>query len=152
MIHRHLKSFGVSNGPGNLVSWTTSLLVTMRLLFLVRDDMGGDVDTGGLLVVDTALFPRGVFVHDLHLMTTYSGILGKLDDMKIERVMQHPVYLGLNYFGEYLSQGALPIEGKCATAPGEALIDAGVPACRRSTASSRIWIPLSCTVRTCPCV
>jgi hypothetical protein len=60
-----------------------------------------------LCVVDTTLFPPGVFLRDLDLIRAFRAFDEQLDDFGNLRLIKRGELL---YFGEYISQGALKIE------------------------------------------
>lgn len=65
-----------------------------------------------LYAIDTTNFPKGTFLCDLDLIDTF----GKFDDHPPRKNLENLRHFRKetkNYFGEYLSQGSLKIEGKC---------------------------------------
>lgn len=105
----------------NLMSWTSSLLVAIRYIFYRRAVRRDQLEFRDIriCVVDTREFHHGAFVSDLDLLEAfkrYSPRLARFADLRATQF----------YFGEYLSQGALKIEGKCSIVSAQGLIDAGL--------------------------
>jgi hypothetical protein len=79
-----------------------------------------------LLILDTRSIPDGVFVKDLDLLNVFSGY----SDLNLERNLAYLETMRLGsmgyYFGEYLSQGRLKIQDRCAQATMQDLIDCGL--------------------------
>ncbi|KAK4041707.1 hypothetical protein C8A01DRAFT_14563 [Parachaetomium inaequale] len=120
MLNRHLRwRKGVDD---NLVSWTSSLLFALVYIFHLHAnerDRSAFEDIC-LCVVDTTLFPPGVFLQDLDLIRAFCAFDKQLANFENLRLG------GLYYFGEYLSQGALKIEHKCQIVSAQAMIDQGL--------------------------
>ncbi|EHK18422.1 uncharacterized protein TRIVIDRAFT_68442 [Trichoderma virens Gv29-8] len=123
MLARHLQW---EKNPGdNMVSWTASLLFALVYIFL-RASIHNEatLDEIQLLVVDTSSFPKGVFMRDLDLTSDFSSIDRNLQNHKRLRSKQTS---GLYYdFGEYLSQGALKIDGRCQIVSARSIINRGL--------------------------
>ncbi|OAL46890.1 hypothetical protein IQ07DRAFT_480865, partial [Pyrenochaeta sp. DS3sAY3a] len=122
MLNRHLRWW---EGHDNFVSWTSSLLFALVYIFYLhagRRD-GSDFADISLCIIDTTRFAKGAFFQDLDLMRAYSAFDSGLADMLKLRTEKHE---GCFYFGEYLSQGALKIEGKCAIVSAAELIQRGL--------------------------
>ena len=70
--------------------------------------------------------PKAAFVRDLEIIDAFSGY----SDPCVQRNLAYLQQLRLEpmeyYFGEYLSQGYLDIEGKCAQATMQDMIDSGL--------------------------
>jgi hypothetical protein len=75
-----------------------------------------------LYVVDTTKFPDGTFVLDLDLMDFLGNCEGEYSEYGLVS-LQHARQTTYHYFGEYLSQGALRIEGKCQVIPSSLFFD-----------------------------
>lgn len=101
----------------NLMSWTTSLLFALQY-GLHRYQTDKDYPEFGdifLLMIDTRDFPERTFIKDLEAVNALNTHEGYLD-----------AFLALRskyYFGEYLSQGALDIQGRCVQVCFQTLID-----------------------------
>ncbi|EGX95935.1 hypothetical protein CCM_00589 [Cordyceps militaris CM01] len=94
----------------NLLSWTSSLLAALVYLFYRRAaDELGEV---WLCVVDTTRFATGTFIRDADLVGAFC------DDRRLGG--------GGWSRGEYLTQGALGLEGRCAAATACHMLDAGL--------------------------
>ncbi|KAH0420028.1 hypothetical protein CcaCcLH18_14206 [Colletotrichum camelliae] len=126
MINTHLRWWEGSSD--NLVSWTTSLLFALVYIFHLRANIRdssifADIQ---LCVLDTSSFPQGVFLRDMDLIGAYKRYNSQLTELGLLRLKQHRRLPGFYYFGEYLSQGVLKIEGKCQIVSAQAMIDRGL--------------------------
>jgi len=126
MLARHL--WWWEGSEDNLVSWTSSLLFAITYIFSLHANVrdGSTFDNIFLCIVDTACFPKRVFLRDMDLIHAYRSFdadLGRLGDL---RAKQHGMHSGFFYFGEYLSQVALKIEDKCQIVSAEAIIGEGL--------------------------
>jgi hypothetical protein len=121
MLNRHLNVWW-EEGEDNLVSWTNSLLFALVYIFHLHANLrdGSAFENISLCVVDTTLFPAGVFLGDLDLISAFRIFDRRLD--QFGRLRQGTSY----YFGEYLSQGSLKIEDKCQIVSAQAMIDQGL--------------------------
>jgi hypothetical protein len=122
MIHRHLMW---KQGPDNLVSWTSSLPFALVYMFHLHANArdGSDFEDIQLCIIDTTCLPIGVLVRDLDLIRAYSSYDVDLAETEKLRTVKQG---GRFYFGEYLSQGALKIEGECDIVSASALIGHGL--------------------------
>ena len=108
----------------NLTSWTSSLLFALQYGLYkhrVRGFIGPDLSTISLLLLDTRGLPKGTFVKDLEIMETFNAYSDPLKDFLRFRKDNRGYY-----FGEYLTQGDVDIEGKCVVTNMQRLIDAGL--------------------------
>jgi hypothetical protein len=123
MLNRHLRWW--EGAEDNLVSWTSSLLFALVYIFHLHANErdGSAFEDIFLCVVDTTLFPPGVFLQDLDLIRAFRTFDWQLADFENLRLYKRR---GLLYFGEYLSQGALKIENKCQIVSAQAMIDQGL--------------------------
>lgn len=108
MLNRHLRW---CVGDDNLVSWTSSQLVALQYMLYLHTKNELSASDIRLYVVDTSDLPSHVFVRDMDLIQMYDGVDPELDDVRLLRQRQHRNFRGYYYFGEYLSQGSLKIEG-----------------------------------------
>ncbi|KAJ5653813.1 hypothetical protein N7490_000816 [Penicillium lividum] len=104
----------------NFVSWTSSLLDAIQFIYYrhlsPRDK--SELDDINLFIIDTTLFPKGTFLRDLDLIDTFC----EYDTHEPTKNLEDVRYMrDDNYFGEYLSQGELKIEGKCETISAKSL-------------------------------
>ncbi|KAF2787277.1 hypothetical protein K505DRAFT_353938 [Melanomma pulvis-pyrius CBS 109.77] len=122
MLHRHLMW---QKGDDNFVSWTSSLLFALVYIFHLHASLrdGSEFMDIHLCIIDTTRFARGVFLRGLDLIQAYRVVDSNLAQTEELRTRKHG---GRYYFGEYLSQGALRIEGKCDIVSASALIDQGL--------------------------
>jgi len=109
-------------GSSNLVSWTSSLLYALQYVLYRHVDRrdGPDMADIEICVIDTTEFEPRVFIRDMDPIEAFAAdhaALQKLRDLRTG---------GEYYFGEYLSQGALRIEGKCQIISAEAMIGKGL--------------------------
>jgi len=128
MLNRHLRWKGETNDPDNFVSWTSSLLFALQYVFYRHTHRTDRSSLASiyLYIIDTAGFRKGTFVRDMDLIRAYRSFDKRLQDLEILRTTKHRDFAGSFYFGEYLSQGALKIEGKCQFISAQAIIDQGL--------------------------
>ncbi|KAK3944048.1 hypothetical protein QBC46DRAFT_417044 [Diplogelasinospora grovesii] len=135
MLLEHLQWWPKTGGRDNFTSWTSSLLFAIYYAFFrsrsTRD--GSSLTDISLCIVDTTLFPRGVWLRDMDLLTAYTGHgdneRWKLDRLRRLRTGEYPRERRFSrdfYFGEYLSQGALDIGGRSFVVPVQCLLDHGL--------------------------
>lgn len=122
------------------ISWTTSLLVAIQYAIYKHKTECAALGMIHLCIIDTTLFPNGVFMKDLDLIEKFRDkvpdhypIIDKgrqydwkdrgLNNFRELRNKQHKDYLGVFYFGEYLSQGQTSIEGRSYTVPCDRIIN-----------------------------
>ncbi|KAF4913922.1 hypothetical protein CGCVW01_v010766 [Colletotrichum viniferum] len=92
----------------NLVSWTTSLLFALHYA-VHRHYTGESLQDLYLLAVDTTQFPEGAFIRDLEAIDAFRGYSRIPPDKNgLQRLWRWRS--GNAYFGEYLSQGRLPLD------------------------------------------
>ena len=104
MLNTHLR--WRKSSEDNLVSWTSSLLFALVYIFHLHANSqdASAFDDIFLCIIDTTKFPKAVFLPDMDLIETYYPLDADLKRMQNLRLSDY-------YFGEYLSQGALKIEG-----------------------------------------
>jgi hypothetical protein len=112
-LNKHLRGWDKGNQIDNFVSWTSSLLFALQYIYYRHWDPKGRsaLDEIKLFVVDTAWFPDGTFVRDLDLIQEYYQWDTHRNPKNLKGLRS--TRLGGQYFGEYLSQGSLMIEGEC---------------------------------------
>lgn len=132
MINRHLNW---EVGPDKLVSWTSSLLFVLVYIFNRHASLkdGSAFDKIYLCVIDTTKFAKGVFLRDMDLIDAYCSFDANL--MRLKKIRKDW------YFGEYLSQGALKIEGKCKIVSAQAMINRGLCDLRQEFREFAQWQP-----------
>jgi hypothetical protein len=132
MLNTHLRW---QEGPeDNLVSWTSSLLFALVYIFHLHANSGDAsvFDDIFICIIDTTKFPKAVFLRDMDLIKAY---LSFNPDLKKFGLQVRKDW----YFGEYLSQGALKIEGKCEIVSAQAMIDQGLYNLRREFENFAHW-------------
>ncbi|KAF4886040.1 hypothetical protein CGCF415_v006602 [Colletotrichum fructicola] len=109
----------------NLVSWTSSLLFALHYA-VHRHYTGESLQDLYLLVVDTTQFPEGVFIRDLEAIDAFRGYSRIPPDKDgLKRLWRWRS--GNAYFGEYLSQGRLPLDPElCDRVSLQTLSEAGL--------------------------
>ncbi|PYH76209.1 hypothetical protein BO82DRAFT_426839 [Aspergillus uvarum CBS 121591] len=111
LLNDHLWWKEPLNDP--FVSWTSSLLFALAYIYYRHwsESDGSPLDQINLYVIDTTQFPRGTFIRDLDLLNVFidSDPLPKGNGLARLKGWRDSNL----YFGEYLSQGALQIKGKC---------------------------------------
>ncbi|KAH9204265.1 hypothetical protein DL95DRAFT_122063 [Leptodontidium sp. 2 PMI_412] len=133
MLHRHLRwREGLED---NFVSWTSSLLFALVYIFHLHANSrdGSFFDDIFLCIIDTTKFPKAVFLRDMDLIQVYLSFDADLENFKGLRLRKDM------YFGEYLSQGALKIEGKSQIVSAQAMIDQGLYDLRREFEEFALW-------------
>jgi hypothetical protein len=121
MLWRHLRWKGGS--PSNLLSWTSSLLFALQYIFYRHHMDRVALEDITLFIIDTAQFPKEAFARDMDLISIFSKFDSRLRDLRGLRTKNTSHSSKCYYFGEYLSQGALKIEGKCGSATAKEIID-----------------------------
>ncbi|KAL6801689.1 hypothetical protein J3E68DRAFT_447692 [Trichoderma sp. SZMC 28012] len=125
------------------ISWTTSLLVAIQYAIYKHKTESAKLSTIYLCIIDTTLFPDGVFMKDLDLIEKFHNKVpdhhpvfdkGEQSDWKDRglpnilkmRNKKHRNYSGVYYFGEYLSQGQTNIEGRSCTVTCDKIINSNL--------------------------
>ncbi|KAJ5746161.1 hypothetical protein N7520_011343 [Penicillium odoratum] len=128
MLNNHLR--WKRRTSSNLLSWTSSLLFALQCVFYRYHRDNVPLKDITLFIVDTTKLPRGAFVRDMDLITIfkdYNDELRGLENLRTEfRTLNDSEFGCCYYFGEYLSQGALKIEGKCSFTTAQNIIDMGL--------------------------
>ncbi|TLS20419.1 uncharacterized protein PpBr36_11380 [Pyricularia pennisetigena] len=116
-LNRHLWWLPKSLGHSNFVSWTSSFLFALKLVILLQHYRNLSLEQVHIVIISTTQFSELVFVRDAYLIDRYTKSLkedaisykdGYQKSLKTLWGMRQMGY----YFGEFLSQGALCIEGK----------------------------------------
>lgn len=112
-LNLHLRWWPKGDLEDNFVSWTSSLLFAIQYIYYRHQDLrdASSLDDIDLYVIDTTQFPLGTFLRDLDLIKAFLPF-----DTPQEKNLKDLLTLREKpnfYFGEYLSQGSLKIEGKC---------------------------------------
>ena len=113
-VRKHLQGECGDYFQGNFVSWTSSLLWALMWGFYRSkiELTDGDLSSISLFVLDTRDFPAGTFVQDLEIIEVlyqYENYPRRFHSLNHLRNLRTTGY----YFGEYLMQGNLRIQGKC---------------------------------------
>jgi hypothetical protein len=142
-LNEHLRwSSPTSSGKNNFVSWTDSLPFAIAYAIYRHrfKDLKIPLTQIFLCAVDTSMLPAGVFIKDMDLMEAYRDDIQPNSDIKIflkgkwelwsKRGLPNLIDLrnsynggAYYYFGEYLSQGKLKIEGACTIIPFHKIIN-----------------------------
>jgi hypothetical protein len=123
-LRRHLQWEGKPDDEDNFVSWTSSLLLVLQYAFY-REQYYANLDFAeiNICVVDTCLMPTGVFMNDMALIEAFSRYdstgYKSLAGLKTLRQSKY-------YFGEYLSQGTLSIDGCCSVVSMRQIMNDGL--------------------------
>ncbi|KAJ5656463.1 hypothetical protein N7507_008413 [Penicillium longicatenatum] len=121
MLWRHLRWMGGS--PSNLLSWTSSLLFALQYMFYRHHRDRVALEDITLFIIDTTQLPKEAFARDMDLISIFSKFDSRLRNLQGLRTRNTSNCSKCYYFGEYLSQGALKIEGKCGSATAKEIID-----------------------------
>lgn len=113
----------------NLVCWTSSLLFVLQ--YRLHRSRQGNQDGYQfsqitLLILDTRRLPDGVFVKDLELIDAFAHHSDPAIRDNLAYLWELRQSSRGYYFGEYLSQGRLNINGVCSQATMQNLIDSGL--------------------------
>ena len=103
----------------NLMSWTSSLLFAFQYALYRHRKDGDDLNQIQLIILDTTLFPRGTFMQDMEIMRSFAA-----SDSRLQRFVEFRE--SKYYFGEYISQGRLSIQNRCACTSVQKMIDLGL--------------------------
>jgi hypothetical protein len=110
------------------MSWTSSLLFALQYcLYRHRAlDDKPDLSQVFLLIVDTHGFPKGTFIKDIEIMEVFA----QYSDISHKKSLKNLLELRKGdagfYFGEYLTQGDLNIQGRCIQTNMQRMIDVGL--------------------------
>jgi len=123
-LNLHLRWWAKDDLKDNFVSWTSSLLFAIQYIYYrhLSPEDGSGLGQIKLYVIDTTKFPEGTFLCDLDLIDTF----WESDDHPANKNLENLRYLRNEtkyYFGEYLSQGSLKIEGKCEIISAQSLFE-----------------------------
>lgn len=123
-LNLHLRWWPKYSLRDNFVSWTSSLLFAIQYIYYrhLNPKDGSSLEHIKLYAIDTTQFLRGTFLRDLDLIDFFE----EFDDHSPEKNLAELHCRRKKdefYFGEYLSQGALKIEGKCATISAHLLFE-----------------------------
>lgn len=122
MLNLHIRWWPKDGSSDNFVSWSSSLLSSIQYIYYrhLSSKTRSSIEQIDLYVIDTTLFSRGTFIRDLDLIHTF----WEYDDHPPRQNLENLQYLRNEtkyYFGEYLSQGPLKVEGKCQIIPAQSL-------------------------------
>lgn len=120
-LNAHLRWVAMQEDRRNLMSWSSSLLFVLQY-GLYRDRTDHDKPSLSeihLLMLDTRQFPKGTFLRDLEAIDEFQKHSADLAGIKTWRMSD-------KYFGEYLTQGRLNVDGQCSQTSMQQLIDMGL--------------------------
>ncbi|KAJ5355246.1 uncharacterized protein N7496_012458 [Penicillium cataractarum] len=117
ILNLHLQWQTKNDLLDNFVSWTSSLLFAIQYIYYRHHKDNTPLEDIKLFVVDTTMFPRGIFMRDLDLIDIFCESNTRLNDFRSLRNG------GTYYFGEYFSQGSLKIEDKCQLIPAQVIFE-----------------------------
>ncbi|ROV92946.1 hypothetical protein VSDG_06386 [Cytospora chrysosperma] len=105
MLYKHLKwfTFDDPKAPGNLTSWTSSLLYAIQYAIYRCHKDALDPSDVNICVVDTTKFPRGQFARDAHLISELMSYATGIPD--VSNFFRFRLENEKYYNGEFLSQG-----------------------------------------------
>jgi hypothetical protein len=116
----------------NLMSWTSSLLFALQYALYRHRKDGDDLRHITLIIIDTSLFPQGTFIQDMEVMKLFEHADTRLQKFVEYRETEY-------YFGEYLTQGPLNIQGRCVFASVQQMIDLGLFTLQPGLAEEEQW-------------
>ncbi|KAJ2897755.1 uncharacterized protein MKZ38_004378 [Zalerion maritima] len=120
-LYDHLRWVVRHEDRCNLMSWSSSLLFVLQYgLYRYRTDHDKpSLSEIHLLMLDTRQFPEGTFLRDLEAIDEFQKHSADLAGIKTWRMSD-------KYFGEYLTQGRLNVDGQCSQTSMQQLIDMGL--------------------------
>lgn len=127
LLNEHLRWWRSHESECNLISWTSSLLFALQYgLYRHRGcEDKPDLSQIFLLILDTREFPEGTFVKDMEIMEVFAQ--SEISQQyTLEDFLQFRKSSKGYYFGEYLTQGDLYIQGRCVQTTMERMIDVGL--------------------------
>lgn len=126
MLYKHLKwfTFDDPRAPGNLTSWTSSLLYAIQYAIYRCHKDALDPSDVNICVVDTTKFPRGQFARDAHLISELMSYANGIPD--VSNFFRFRLENEKYYNGEFLSQGLVRHTGRSCTVSLGRLIQAGL--------------------------
>ncbi|KAF4497982.1 hypothetical protein FAGAP_5841 [Fusarium agapanthi] len=138
-----------NKSPCNLMSWSSSLLFLLQYaLYRHTKDFEPEPQfpTIKIIMIDTRDFLEKTFLHDLDALEW----LGEELDPELRELYDRRK--GQFYFGEYLTQGRLDIEGKCVEMTMQQLVDGGLftvicPALNKPNNNWADWAITVCELR-----
>ncbi|KAL2871663.1 uncharacterized protein BJX67DRAFT_167098 [Aspergillus lucknowensis] len=116
----------------NLMSWTTSLLFALQYALYRHRKDGDDLRYISLIIIDTTLFPAGTFIQDMEIMRCFQAADTRMQKFVEYRQTEY-------YFGEYLTQGRLNVEGRCVCTPVQRMISLGLFELQPALADTTQW-------------
>ncbi|KAJ9485962.1 hypothetical protein VN97_g7382 [Penicillium thymicola] len=123
-LNLHLRWWPQGDVTDNFISWTSSLLFAIQYIYYrhLSPEDGSSLEDIKLYAIDTTGFPKGTFLRDLDLIDAFC----EYDDHPREKDLENLRSLRTNteyYFGVYLSQGSLKIQGNCEIIPATSLFE-----------------------------
>ncbi|KAL4779832.1 hypothetical protein BJX76DRAFT_65965 [Aspergillus varians] len=131
LLNHLLWQQGHQNGC-NLMSWTSSLLFALQFALYRHSKDGDDLRQIQLIILDTSCFPPGTFIQDMEIMRSFQDADHRIRKFVEFRESEY-------YFGEYLTQGRLAIQGKCVCTSVQRLIDLGLFELQPALADREQW-------------
>ncbi|KAI5463656.1 hypothetical protein BGZ63DRAFT_462874 [Mariannaea sp. PMI_226] len=130
ILNEHLWWMSHHERDCNLISWTSSLLFALHYgLHRHRCKYNASkLSKISLLILDTTKLPEGTFINEMEIIEVFVGYADTMQHPKKNLKALHEIRTGPGdrYYGEYLSQGDLDIQGKCAQTTIERIIDLGL--------------------------
>ncbi|KAJ5100989.1 hypothetical protein N7456_007041 [Penicillium angulare] len=109
----------------NFISWTSSLLFALHYgLYRHRNDHDKpDLSRILIYILDTSGLSEGTLIKDLDILDAFKRESAGLNDfLHMRRGQDQKRY----YFGEYITQGQLEIDGRCASVSLQQMIELGL--------------------------
>ena len=139
LLYEHLTWDPAHEATCNLMSWTSSLLFAIQYGLYRNQQTNGysrtDLRDLFILVVDTSKLPPGTFIRDLDAMKAFLASWVPLDKIYSRRTRP----IRRLYFGEYLSQGSLAVQGKSVQTSLERMINSGLFSLVPELQDSKKW-------------
>ena len=108
------------------MSWSSSLLLVLQYALYRHKHRrdGSSLSDIFIIMIDTRGFPQRTFLRDLDALDYYPKLIKLEADLETLKGWRVPGEE--KYFGEYLTQGYLEIEGHCCRVSMQQLIDTGL--------------------------
>ncbi|CAJ2506584.1 Uu.00g077700.m01.CDS01 [Anthostomella pinea] len=122
-LNEHLRWMRCKSQGDPFMSWTTSLAFAIQYAIYKQKEEGTRLHEIHLCIIDTTQYPKGTFMRDLDLITAFRDRDNGLGNLYTLRHKNRTDFSGYYYFGEYLSQGEVHLEGRSCIVPCDRVIN-----------------------------
>jgi hypothetical protein len=132
LLNAHLRCWPSHESECNLMSWTSSLLFALQYgLYRHRGHRDKpDLSQVFLLILDTHRFPKGTFIKHMEIMEVFAQYSDANDKKSLKSFLELRKGDMWYYFGEYLTQGDLNIQGRCVQTNMQRMVCKCLKACK----------------------